>query len=315
MKSNHWMKHALVQQVTVPSHGLVSLTTNERPKHWAQKKANSSLYCCCWHHHHHYSFLYSFWHWVLLPWLVLCRAIHRLTSGSYIPCNLCLNARSSTSSWNDILHRLCILKRKEQIAPWTSSRRTEYNKHRLHSAWCNETRQTICNHMGFNNHVIFKIWLFLLQLARIVLFKCWIQMKNTLQVRKCACVLEQVAAVLTSQSLQLKPKQKMLIKNWTWRMINLVIYNFYKNEGKTSTALWAMYVEKLRHLPLEKATSPFAVKVTRILTYGLEQIWNHLTVKNLTILRMWRWRILDGHSVNVCMRRHDLRTLWVGSPS
>jgi hypothetical protein len=50
-------------------------------------------------------------------------------------------------------------------------------------------------------------------------------------------------------------------------------------------ALRAMHdIENLRLLSLETAMKLFTTKMTQILTYGLEQIWDHFTVNDLTIL-------------------------------
>jgi hypothetical protein len=43
-------------------------------------------------------------------------------------------------------------------------------------------------------------------------------------------------------------------------------------------------IENLRLLSLETAMKLFSAKSTPILTYGLEQIWDHLMVNDLTTL-------------------------------
>jgi hypothetical protein len=54
---------------------------------------------------------------------------------------------------------------------------------------------------------------------------------------------------------------------------------------RASAALRAMHdTENLRLLSLETAMKLFSAKITLILTYGLEQIWDHLTVNDLTTL-------------------------------
>jgi hypothetical protein len=52
---------------------------------------------------------------------------------------------------------------------------------------------------------------------------------------------------------------------------------------RASAALRAMHnIENLKLLSLETAMKLFSVKITPILTYGLEQIWDHLMVNDLT---------------------------------
>jgi hypothetical protein len=54
---------------------------------------------------------------------------------------------------------------------------------------------------------------------------------------------------------------------------------------RVSAAIRAMHdIENLKLLSLETAMKLFAVKITPILTYGLEQVWDHLMVNNLIIL-------------------------------
>jgi hypothetical protein len=53
-----------------------------------------------------------------------------------------------------------------------------------------------------------------------------------------------------------------------------------------SAALWAMHdIENLRLLSLETAMKLFSAKITLILTYGVEQIRDHLTVNDLMTLK------------------------------
>jgi hypothetical protein len=44
------------------------------------------------------------------------------------------------------------------------------------------------------------------------------------------------------------------------------------------------YIEHLRLISLQTVTKPFATKISPILAHGLEQIWDHLTANDLTIL-------------------------------
>jgi hypothetical protein len=54
---------------------------------------------------------------------------------------------------------------------------------------------------------------------------------------------------------------------------------------KASAVHRAMHdIENLSLLSLETTMKQFAEKITPILTYGQEQIWDHLTVNGLTIL-------------------------------
>jgi hypothetical protein len=84
---------------------------------------------------------------------------------------------------------------------------------------------------------------------------------------------------------------------------------------RASAALRAMHdIENLRLLSLDTAMKLFSVKITPILTYGLEQIWDHLTVNDLTTLENVKATYLER---TLCQgsRRPGLRTPWLGGPS
>jgi hypothetical protein len=157
MKLKCWMHHEFVEQVVLPQIIPTVLAGNEGPNHWPHVRKEANAHCAQF-----ITLLLLLSSFILtlkelLLWIKLCAAIHRWTSGLYLLGSVCVNACSSTSGWNETLHRRCNLKKKERVAPRTSSRRIANANHRLYNAWCNGTRQTVCNHLGFNTFVIFKI--------------------------------------------------------------------------------------------------------------------------------------------------------------
>jgi hypothetical protein len=76
---------------------------------------------------------------------------------------------------------------------------------------------------------------------------------------------------------------------------------------RASAALRSMHeVENPRLLSLETAMKLFSAKITPILTYGLKQIWDHLTVNDLTKLENVKAAYLkkalcQGYDVPACV--------------